>query len=200
MATRSLSGFAGVLVAAVLAGPASSQVLYTETFDDGNAASRWTTSPSGNPNSAINYAFDYASAGIPAAPGGTSTTGLKMEVNTSGSAIGSLMAFPNAQNFSGNHTLAFDVWFNVTGTVATTEFGIFGLNHTSTTAQTPTGATPGVGPSPNGIDYAASFVSAPLPVPEPATAALALAGLVAVLGRTRRRLVSLDPAAPATRG
>jgi autotransporter-associated beta strand protein len=145
---------AGVLVAAVLAGPASAQVLYTETFDDGNAASRWTTSPSGNPNSAINYAFDYASAGIPAAPGGTSTTGLKMEVNTSGAAIGSLMAFPNDQNFSGNHTLAFDVWFNVTGTVATTEFGIFGLNHTSTTAQTPTGATPGVGPSANGIDYA----------------------------------------------
>lgn len=154
MATRSLSGLAGVLVAAVLAGPASAQVLYTETFDDGNAASRWTTSPSGNPNSAINYAFDYASAGIPAAPGGTSTTGLKMEVNTSGAAIGSLMAFPNDQNFSGNHTLAFDVWFNVTGTVATTEFGIFGLNHTSTTAQTPTGATPGVGPSANGIDYA----------------------------------------------
>lgn len=154
MATRSFLGWAGGLVVAVLAGPASAQVLFTETFDDGNAASRWTTSASGNPNSAINYAFDYASAGIPAAPGGTSTTGLKMEVNTSGSAIGSLMAFPNGQNFSGNHTLAFDVWFNVTGTVATTEFGIFGLNHTSTTAQAPTGATPGVGPSPNGIDYA----------------------------------------------
>lgn len=134
MATRSLLGWAGGLVVAVLAGPAWAQVLYTETFDDGNAASRWTTSASGNPNSAINYAFDYASAGIPAAPGGTSTTGLKMEVNTSGAAIGSLMAFPNGQNFSGNHTLAFDVWFNVTGTVATTEFGIFGLNHTSTTA------------------------------------------------------------------
>jgi len=145
---------AAVIMAVALGQPVSAQVLYSETFDDGNAASRWTTSPSGNPNYAIDYAFDYASAGIPAAPGSTSTTGLKMEVNTAGAAIGSLMAFPTAENFSGNHTLSFDIWFNVSGTVATTEFGIFGLNHTSTTAQTPTGVTPGVGPSANGIDYA----------------------------------------------
>ncbi len=154
MARCSLVRWGLMLAVAIFAGPAFSQTLYTETFDDGKAASRWTTSASGNPNSVIDYAFDYASTGIPAAPGGTSTTGLKMEVNTAGAAIGSLMAFPNDQNFSGNHTLSFDMWFNVTGTVATTEFGIFGLNHTSTTAQTPTGATPGVGPSPNGIDYA----------------------------------------------
>ena len=145
---------AAVIMAVALGQPVSAQVLYSETFDDGNAASHWTTSPSGNPNYAIDYAFDYASAGIPAAPGSTSTTGLKMEVNTAGAAIGSLMAFPTAENFSGNHTLSFDIWFNVSGTVATTEFGIFGLNHTSTTAQTPTGVTPGVGPSANGIDYA----------------------------------------------
>jgi autotransporter-associated beta strand protein len=146
------------LVALVAIGGASriagAQELYTENFDDGSAASRWTTSPSGNPAYAINYAFDYSTAGIPTAPGGTSTTGLKMEVNTSGSAIGAVMAFPNGQNFSGNHTLAFDVWFNVSGTLNTTEFGIFGLNHTSTVSQTPTGANPGLGPSPNGIDYA----------------------------------------------
>lgn len=150
---------AGVLaaVAACVATPTPAQLLYSETFDDGNAATRWTTSASGNPNYAINYAFDYATAGIPAAPGGTSTTGLKMEVNTAGSAIGALLAFPNDQNFIGNQTLAFDVWFNVTGTVATTEFGVFGLNHTSTVAQVPTstsGTIPSLGPSPNGIDYA----------------------------------------------
>ncbi len=146
---------AGLFVAA-LPGLSAAQVLYTESFDDGQAATRWTTSPSGNPNYAINYAFDYATASIPVAPSGTSTTGLKMEVNTSGSAIGSVMAFPNSQNFSGNHTLSFDVWFNVAGTIGTTEFGIFGLNHTSTAAQVPTstsGTIPSIGPSPNGIDY-----------------------------------------------
>ena len=147
---------AGLFVAA-LPGLSAAQVLYTESFDDGQAATRWTTSPSGNPAYAIDYAFDYATASIPVAPSGTSTTGLKMEVNTSGSAIGSVMAFPNGQNFSGNHTLSFDVWFNVVGTVNTTEFGIFGVNHTSTAAQVPTstsGTIPSIGPSPNGIDYA----------------------------------------------
>ena len=133
---------------------APAQVLYTENFNDGNAASRWTTSPSGNTNYAINYAYDYVAAGIPLAPSGTSSTGLWMKANTSGAQIGSVMAFPSGQNFSGNQTLSFDLWFGVSGSTATTEFGIFGLMHTSTNSQAPTGATPGLGPSPNGVDYA----------------------------------------------
>ena len=133
---------------------AGAQVLYTENFNDGNAASRWTTSPSGNTNYAINYAYDYVAAGIPLAPSGTSSTGLWMKANTSGAQIGSVMAFPSGQNFSGNQTLSFDLWFGVSGSTATTEFGIFGLMHTSTNSQAPTGATPGLGPSPNGVDYA----------------------------------------------
>lgn len=149
------------LVALLAIGGASriavAQVLYTENFNDGSAASRWTTSPSGNPNYAINYAYDYVAAGIPVAPSGTSGTGLWMKANTTGSQAGSVMAFPTGQNFSGNQTLSFDLWFGVSGSVATTEFGVFGLMHTSTNSQAPTnttGTTPGIGPSPNGVDYA----------------------------------------------
>jgi hypothetical protein len=53
--------------------------------------------------------------------------------------------------------------------------------------------------NPNGIDYAQSFTSAP-PIPEPSTGALALAGAMAVLALTRRRLVKPDSPAPAARG
>ncbi len=52
--------------------------------------------------------------------------------------------------------------------------------------------------NPNGIDYGQSFVTA-LPVPEPSSAALALAGALTVLGLARRRLVRPDSTAPATR-
>jgi len=158
MRVRSLlSCFVALLAIGGASRIAVAQVLYTENFNDGNASSRWTTSPSGNPNYAINYAYDYVAAGIPLAPSGTSSTGLWMKANTTGSQVGSVMAFPTGQNFSGNQTLSFDLWFGVSGSVATTEFGIFGLMHTSTSSQVPTnttGTTPSIGPSPNGVDYA----------------------------------------------
>ena len=146
----------GLFVAA-LPGLSAAQVLYTENFDDGTAASRWTTSQTGGTNLA-NFAYDYSTAGIPTAPGGTGSTGLRFDTNTGPTgAISAIMAFPNGQNFTGNQTLSFNLWFNVVGTAATTEHGVFGLNHTSTAIQTPTagsGTIPSVGPSPNGFDYA----------------------------------------------
>ena len=149
---------AGLFVAA-LPGLSAAQVLYTENFDDGTAASRWTTAQTGGTNLA-NFAYDYSTAGIPTAPGGTGSTGLRFDTNTGPTgAISAIMAFPNGQNFTGNQTLSFNLWFNVAGTAATTEHGVFGLNHTSTAIQTPTagsGTIPSVGPSPNGFDYAMS--------------------------------------------
>ncbi len=157
MHASSLRQFAAAVVLAAVAGVASAQTLYTENFDDGTAASRWTTSQTGGTNLA-NFAYDYSAVGIPTAPGGTGSTGLRFDANTGPTgAISAIMAFPNSQNFSGNQTLSFNLWFNVAGTTATTEHGVFGLNHTSTAIQTPTagsGTIPSVGPSPNGIDYA----------------------------------------------
>ncbi|MFM9024614.1 MAG: autotransporter-associated beta strand repeat-containing protein, partial [Planctomycetaceae bacterium] len=153
MTRRLLLGAAVALLLAL--GPAHAQVLYSENFESGTAASAWTVSQVGNANLA-DFNFDYATVGIPAAPNGTGTKGLRFDVNTlAGSgAISAIMAFPNGQNFSGNHTLAFDLWFNVVGTAATTEFGIFGLNHTSTAIRAPVNSNPSIGPSDNGIDFA----------------------------------------------
>jgi autotransporter-associated beta strand protein len=106
---------------------------------------------------AADFAFDYSTLGIPAAPNGAGTVGLKLEANIgpTGAASG-IMAFPDGQSFSttsGSYTLLFDLWMNVVGTTATTENAIFGVGHTSTTAQQPTSDTPGIGPSNNGVDF-----------------------------------------------
>lgn len=144
------------LALALLPAVALTQVFYSEDFQDGNAASRWTVSQAGGVNAA-DFAFDYSTLGIPAAPSGTGTIGLKLEANLGPTGASSgIMAFPDGQSFSttsGSYTLLFDVWMNVAGATATTENAIFGVGHTSTTAQVPTGGTPGVGPSNNGLDF-----------------------------------------------
>jgi len=133
------------------------QVLFQEDFQDGNAASRWTVSQAGG-DSTVDFAFDYSTAGIPMAPNGTGTIGLKMQANLGpiGASSG-IVAFPDGQSFSttaGSYTLLFDVWMNGQSTTGSTEFSIFGVGHTSTAAQQPTVVTPGSGPSDNGLDFA----------------------------------------------
>lgn len=139
---------------------AKSMVFFEEDFNDGNAASRWSFTETGGTN-LVNFAFDYAAAGIPAAKDGDNGIGLKIAVNTtSPGAVSAAMAFPNGQSFDGEYVLSFDLWMNYeAGTTGTTEHAIFGGGHTSTAIQTPaagTGSvdgTPGTGPSNNGIDY-----------------------------------------------
>ena len=144
------------ILLATLPAVAAAQLFYSEDFEDGNAASRWTVSQAGGVNAA-DFAFDYGLYGIPAAPNGTGTIGLKLEANLGPTAASSgIMAFPDGQSFStttGYYTLLFDVWMDVQSTTGTTEFAIFGVGHTSTAAQAPTSSTPGVGPSDNGLDF-----------------------------------------------
>ena len=140
---------------------AEGQALYSENFNDGSAGTRWSVSQIGGTNSA-DFAFDYTNStfAIPAAPRGGGL-GLRLNTNTGPTgAISAIMAFPNGESFSGPHTLSFDLWMQYTpATSGTTEFAIFGVNHTSTAIQAPTTGTGGpptiaaIGPSPNGVDY-----------------------------------------------
>lgn len=152
------------LAAVVIASDVRGQVFYSENFNDGLAATRWTLSGTGGTN-VSDFAFDYTvSTTIPAAPRGGGL-GLKLDPNVGPTgAISALMAFPNGQSFSGPHTLNFDLWLQWgPGGTGSTEFGLAGVNHTSTGIQLPTAGTGAaatsppnvlaVGPSPNGIIY-----------------------------------------------
>lgn len=115
------------LALALLPAVAPAQVFYSEDFQDGNAASRWTVSQAGGVNAA-DFAFDYSTLGIPLAPNGTGTIGLKLEANLGPTGASSgIMAFPDGQSFSttsGSYTLLFDVWMNVQSTTGSTELAI----------------------------------------------------------------------------
>ena len=58
---------------------------FSEDFDDGNGASRWSApvvdSEAGVFDGTVDFGFDYGALGIPAAPGGGGTVGLFMEAN-----------------------------------------------------------------------------------------------------------------------
>ena len=152
--TRIIRLSAALLSALVCSGTSvSGQILYEENFDDGQAGTRWSFSSVGGVNG-VNFAFDYSAAGIPSAPNGTGTTGLRFDSNLGPTGASSgIVAFPDGQSFSVPHVLTFDLWMNVEGT-ATTEFAVFGIGHTTSVAQTPTSGTPGIGPMDNGINYA----------------------------------------------
>lgn len=133
--------FAAAAFAAIgLASSANAQVVFTEDFDDGGAAGRWsapfTDSEAANFDGTVDFAADYGALGIPAAPnsGGT-TTGVLFEANRTdnpnssgdqGESIGTI-----ATGFSlpaGSFKMTMDVYFNVENpNSGTTEYGTFGI-------------------------------------------------------------------------
>lgn len=120
----------------------ASASLYSEDFNDGNAASRWTTTDNGGGHE-VDYAFDYSTLGVASAPNGTGTIGAWFNPNTNG--VGSVIGSPNGQSFSGDY--AFHVDFlrqNDPDDGGTTEAFVAGVNQTTPTAPFDGAASDGV--------------------------------------------------------
>ena len=160
-----------LLGSVVFVAAASGQSLYSDNFNDGSAAGRLKVTggaDTGVLHPSINYAFDYAAAGlsIPAAPRGGGL-GLKLDVNTlagSNSAEG-LNLYPlvgaTPLNVSGDFALKFDVYQYAIGSSGTTEDAMGGINASGSRANwywfgqtNPT--APGVTPGTDGLLYSAT--------------------------------------------
>jgi hypothetical protein len=93
------------------------QVLYSENFDSPDSANNWTVNAASSRDTA-EFAFDYSTVGVPAAPnsGGT-TKGLLLRANrpTDVGALSGVSVSPNGQAFTGNYILEFDLWENFPG-------------------------------------------------------------------------------------
>jgi hypothetical protein len=140
-AIASLALFGAV---AVLHSRALGATLYSENFDDGNAATRWTTVTSGAVTSA-DFAYDYSSTldfagnpiGVPQT-GQITHTGLKLAANTGSTAgtgaIAGINAYANSLNLTTSVVMTFDMYahYNDNG-FGSTNYGTYGFYHSTQT-------------------------------------------------------------------
>lgn len=134
---------AGVIVLAAAAVPAGAQV-YTNDFE---APSSFIVNagPTGNPTDTfVDASFDYSTVGIPTAPSGAGTRGLKMYANHSSGIFGGVSVSPTGLNVTGDFTLRFDWWANYNGPLGTggsgsTQLSTFGVLTSGNVAQWPGG-------------------------------------------------------------
>lgn len=138
---------------AVLLGLASaSYALYVQDFEVDSTAN-WTVNAGPSVNVA-DFFFDYSTVGIPSAPSGLGTRGLKLQANlnpniaggltgppiasspngtyAAGGVFGGLTVSPNGLNLTGDYVLRFDWWANYNGPVngggnGTTQVSQFGI-------------------------------------------------------------------------
>lgn len=140
-----VAGLLTALAAALMASTASAAPLYSENFEV-DPSGAWTQNKGpATTDSAVNYHFDYSTAGIPSAPnsGGT-TRGLKLQANQSSGIFGGVSASPTGQSFSGDYKVRFDWWTNFNGPApvggsGSTQLSTFGIDTSGTTPQWPGG-------------------------------------------------------------
>ena len=97
----------------------ASAQLFTSTLDDGTG---WGVVA--DPDYEVTFGFDYSKFGIPAAPNGTGTTGLRMAANiVDPAAVAVVSTYPESLDVSGNYRVEVDMWLNFNSSGGTTEFG-----------------------------------------------------------------------------
>jgi len=115
--------------------------IYSEDFNVDNSAN-WTVNDPGLSDITNDFFYDYSAIGVPAAPNGSGTRGLKMTANNSGGVFSGYSVSPNGQSFSGNYRVEFDMWQNYVGPLGpggngTTQLSVFGIGTAGNVAAWP---------------------------------------------------------------
>jgi hypothetical protein len=116
--------------------------IYAQDFEVDSTAS-WTLN-GGPSDEAADFFFDYNLVGIPAAPGGAGTRGMKLQANLSAGIFGGMSVSPTGQSFTGDYVVDFDWWSNFNGPFplggsGSTNLSTFGIGTSGTTVQWPGG-------------------------------------------------------------
>ena len=132
-----------VLAIAVAAGSASAS-LYSENFEVDPTAN-WTVNKGpATTDEAHNFFFDYSTVGIPAAPSGAGTRGMKLQANLSSGVFGGMSVSPTGQSFAGDYSVRFDLWSSFNGPFpvggsGSTNLSTYGIGTAGTSPQWPGG-------------------------------------------------------------
>ncbi|MBM4111563.1 MAG: hypothetical protein FJ254_09460 [Phycisphaerae bacterium] len=168
----------GVALGAAIAlvswtGPAIAQP-YFENFEVDPTAN-WTVN-NGPSDAAANFFFDYSSVGIPTAPSGVGTRGMKLQANLTNGIFSGMSVSPNGRFFSGDYTVRFDWWANFNGPFpvggsGSTNLSTFGIGTSGTLVQWPGGTQDSVwfaatGDGNSSSDWRAYSTAAPISYPD----------------------------------
>ena len=139
---RLSSCFLSLAAALAMTGASVAVPIYSQDFNVDDTAN-WTVNPSTGANATdvtADFFYDYAAIGVPAAPNGTGTRGLKMTANNTTGVFGGFTTSPNGQSFTGEYRLSFDMWQNYVGPIGpggsgTTQFSQYGIGTAGTASQ-----------------------------------------------------------------
>jgi hypothetical protein len=108
-----------LLAVSVLPISVANAQVFSSTLDD---AAGWGIQA--DEDTSHEFGFDYSPFGIPPAPNGTGTTGLKMSANITGGGGGTtISAYPEGLALSGQYQMQVDFWLNFNSSGGTTEAG-----------------------------------------------------------------------------
>jgi YD repeat-containing protein len=89
-------------------------VLFSDDFEIDSSA-LWKVNLADPNDGSVVFAWDYSTVGIPAAPGGGGTKGMRMQCGNIVVSQDGLSVSPLGKNFPGDYRLKFDMWINYNG-------------------------------------------------------------------------------------
>jgi hypothetical protein len=124
-----------------MSGASASAQHYYQNFNVNDTAN-WTVNNPGLSDITADFFYDYSAIGVPAAPNGTGTRGLKMTANNSGGVFSGFSVSPTGQSFSGTYQVSFDMWQNYVGPLGvggsgSTQISLYGIGTSGTISMWP---------------------------------------------------------------
>ncbi|MCA9566379.1 MAG: hypothetical protein KC656_00995, partial [Myxococcales bacterium] len=112
--------------------------LFTDTMD---SASSWTVDCDAAPDADAVFGYDYSADGIPNAPNGSDSVGLRMRTNLADGTTSSMCIVRRDHGATGSYRFEADVWSDFVAAGGSTELAGVGVGHDGVAGPTRSGAS-----------------------------------------------------------